>query len=410
VIRTLGGVLTALLAGASLVSYFPFRRQMQPSAESSQHYVVIDETTWKHARPDLGDIRIFTEDAAMPYRLTVESGGTQTEQRAIRVLQPGSLAGKTQFFLDMSGVPEYDRATLQLAAKNFVAHARVDGQDDLHGSHWVFLGNTTLYDLSNEKLGRNSTLQMPLSAYKYLRVVVDESLRPAEVEGGSAGVTRAEKAVWQDVRAAMTQTQQSKDTILTFTMPPNLPVERLNLEVDASQPNFRRDVEIQDDRSRGIGLAEVSRVHWLRNGRKVDAEHTSLEVCGSCREQGAERLKVVIHNGDDAPLKITGARLQQYQRRMYFDSAAGVQPWIYYGDQKLSEPQYDYAKLFQKDAHAQEIALNAEEFNTAFTGRPDERPWSERHPAVLWAAILAAVTILGSVALRSLKGSAKPLE
>ena len=52
---------------------------------------------------------------------------------------------------------------------------------------------------------------------------------------------------------------------------------------------------------------------------------------------------------------------------------------------------------------ADQVALNAEEANSAYSGRPDSRPWSERHPAVLWTAIVAAVLILGAVAVRSLK-------
>ena len=47
--------------------------------------------------------------------------------------------------------------------------------------------------------------------------------------------------------------------------------------------------------------------------------------------------------------------------------------------------------------------MDAEVTNSAYTGRPDDRPWSERHPAVLWAAILAAVALLGGIAVRSIK-------
>ena len=47
--------------------------------------------------------------------------------------------------------------------------------------------------------------------------------------------------------------------------------------------------------------------------------------------------------------------------------------------------------------------LGAEEANAAYTGRPDDRPWSERHAAVLWVAIIMAVLILGGIALRSMK-------
>ncbi|HKR96568.1 MAG TPA: hypothetical protein VJW55_14430 [Candidatus Angelobacter sp.] len=41
-----------------------------------------------------------------------------------------------------------------------------------------------------------------------------------------------------------------------------------------------------------------------------------------------------------------------------------------------------------------------------YAERPDGRPWTERHPAVLWIAIIAAVAILGALALRSMKSAA----
>jgi hypothetical protein len=50
--------------------------------------------------------------------------------------------------------------------------------------------------------------------------------------------------------------------------------------------------------------------------------------------------------------------------------------------------------------------LGTESANGAYTGRPDDRTWSERHPAVLWIAILAAVAVLGALALRSMKTAA----
>jgi len=140
----------------------------------------------------------------------------------------------------------------------------------------------------------------------------------------------------------------------------------------------------------------------VRHGQKIDSEQTTLDLNGMT----PEILKVIIHNGDDPPLKTTGVRLQQYQRRIYFNSASA--PRIYYGDEKLSAPEYDYAKLFQKDARAAQAELGPEQTNTAYTGRPDERPWSERHPALLWIAVIAAVVILGAMALKSFSSISKP--
>ena len=206
----------------------------------------------------------------------------------------------------MSGVPEYDRILLELAAKNFVAHARIEGQDDPHGSKWANLGTTTLFDLSDEKLGRNTSLQIPVSTYKFLRVTLDGPLKPADLQGATAGIERAEKAVWRDLSSAPQQTLEGKDTVLTFAVPGNIPVERLQLDLDPAQGNFQRPIELQGEKGSPIRAGEVRRIHMQRNGQKIDLEQTSVDVDATLDGQ----LRAIIHNGDDSPLKITGARLQ----------------------------------------------------------------------------------------------------
>jgi hypothetical protein len=177
------------------------------------------------------------------------------------------------------------------------------------------------------------------------------------------------------------------------------------LDIDLSQPNFFRQIQIRGGKDELYGANQISRIHMLRDGQKVDVERTSMDLCGHC--QGI--LKVVIQNGDDPPLKISGEHLQQWERRIYFDSGAGERPRLYYGDEKLGAPEYDYAKLFQKNASVDALALDPEVNNAAYVPRPDDRPWTDQHPALLWTAILAAVVILGAIALRSLKTTAKPV-
>jgi len=409
--RTVLGLLAAFLAANISFGYFKYVREVKPAESSGQHYVVVDETLWRHARPDLGDVRIYSQQNEIPYKLITESGGTETEQKSFRVLQPGVVDGKTQFLLDMSGVPEYDRIQLKLATKDFVAHARVEGQDDPHGARWSDLGTTTLYDLSTERLGRNSTLQIPLSTYKYLRITVDRTVKPGDVQGGTAGVTRAQKAVWRDLNSQAAVSQQDGNgqggsagtqgttTVLAFWVPENVPVERVVFAIAPAQQNFWRAVEVQSDKEAWSGSGEISRIHMMRDGQRIDSEQTFLDIEGV----GPSTLKIKIYNGDDAPLQLMGAHLQQYERRIYFDSPSGAEASFYYGDEKLGVPVFDYAKLFKKDASADQVGFRPEQANVAYTGRPDERPWSERHPAVLWIAIVAAVAILGTIALRSMK-------
>ena len=381
------------------VSYFRYFRDVKGGGDHQQ-YVVVDETVWQHARPDIADLRLYSGANEVPYARSIERGSSETERKEVRILQPATVAGKTQFVLDMSGLTEYDRIELRLNARNFVVKARVEGADDLHGAKWATLADTILYDLSDDNLGGNTTLRLRLTAYKYLRITLDGSVKPADVDSAWANIKEEEKQVWRIIPAQPRQEQQDKDTIFTFSVPKNVPVERLEFSIDPSQPNFRREVELQDDRKMEVVSGEISRVHMVRHSQKIDFEQSNLDLRGV----QPETLKVIVHNGDDPPLKITGVRLQQYQRRIYFTSTSA--PQLYYGDEKLESPVYDYAKLFQKDAQATEAQLGPEQSNSAYTGRPDERPWSEKHPWVLWVAVIGAVLILGAVALRSMKAAA----
>ncbi len=399
--KAVWGIFALILVISPAIPYFRYERQLQAATSGGQHYAIVDETLWSHARPDLQDLRLYAAGKEIPYAVIIEAGNSETEQRVLRILQPAMIGGKTQFLLDMTAAAEYDRIQLKLAAQNFVAHARVEGQDDLHGKEWATLGTTTLYDLNDEKLGRNSTLQIPLSAYRYLRVTVDAPIKPSEVESATASATRADEAQWRDVGGSPTKEQKGKDTVFTFEVPRRLPVERVLFSLDPGQPNFRRSVEILAENEQEAGAGEISRLHMQRNGRKIDVEESSILL----RPPSTGKVSVLVHNGDDAPLTVADLRLQQYERRIYFDVEQGVAPQLYYGDEKLDMPVYDYRKLFQKNESASKLSLGEEILNAAYTGRPDERPWSERHPAFLWAAIFAAVLILGGLAFRSVKSA-----
>jgi len=388
--------------GTPSLSYFKYQRPVQLTG-AGQYYLVVDESIWKHARADLGDLRLYAGETETPYSLVVERGSWERERADVPVLQQATVAGKTQFLIDMSQLAEYDHVDLKLATKNFVAHARVEGQDDPHGQRWASLGDSILYDLSKENLGGNHMLRLPRATYKYLRVTIDGPVKPEEVQGATSEMREDQPALWRDVGSTLQQEQKGKDTVFGFDAAENVPVERVKFAVEPTQPNFRRIVEIQNEKGVWLGSGEINRIHMVRGGQKIDSEDQDVDFYDNGQESGLKIIKVVIHNGDDPPLKLTDASLQQLERRLYFDAPTGGQLTLYYGDEKLERPVYDYAKLFQRAKAAAAAQLGPEAPNAAYTGRPDDRPWSERHPAVLWITIIAAVAVLGAIALRSIR-------
>jgi hypothetical protein len=71
-------------------------------------------------------------------------------------------------------------------------------------------------------------------------------------------------------------------------------------------------------------------------------------------------------------------------------------------DPALEAPVYDYERLFTPSDKALVVGLGPETLNPGFQARPEkERPFTERHPEVLWIALIVVICALGLVALRA---------
>ncbi len=96
------------------------------------------------------------------------------------------------------------------------------------------------------------------------------------------------------------------------------------------------------------------------------------------------------------------------ERSLCFDAEANSSYVLFYGDPALSSPSYDYAKLFTPQANATQVSAGPEQLNAAYQPRPDTRPFTEKHPALLWVALAAVISLLGLIALRSMKAVKPP--
>jgi len=196
---------------------------------------------------------------------------------------------------------------------------------------------------------------------------------------------------------AAPQTKQ-RLTLISCTAPVKVPLSRVLLQVAPEQVNFRRTVSVEDREGRQTASGELSRVRLNRAGILVTSEELAVSVNGSPGE-----FTLVIDNGDNPPLTITTAQPLSLERRIYFDPQGRTTLRLFYGDEKLSAPVYDYARFFHVAASAAEVQLGAGAHNAQYTGRPDDRPWSERHMGILWGVMIMAVLVLAILALRGLR-------
>jgi hypothetical protein len=386
-------------APEAAIPYFSNVRDVQVSQPDRQNYLVVDEEIWAHARPDLADLRLYDGDVQVQFALSEQYGGVSTEQQEGKILNLGSIAGRTEFDIDVGAITEYDRVRLRLDAKDFVATASVAGSNALGQGPTTELGSSTLYDFTLEALGSNSMLKMPPSSFRYLHVKLSPGIRPQQVKGASVSNLHEKQAGWTNVGSCASPEQKPRSTVITCDLPDKVPLHRILFQVASTQVNFRRAVSVVDAKGLQVGSGDISRVRIDRAGMLVTSEDLAVSVFA----KPVGRLTLTVDNADNPPLQLTSVQPLSVERRVYFDPQGKTTLKLYYGDQKLSAPVYDYARFFHLDESAARGLLSPGAHNNVYTGRPDERPWSDRHPAVLWAAMLLALAALAAVAIRGLK-------
>jgi hypothetical protein len=122
---------------------------------------------------------------------------------------------------------------------------------------------------------------------------------------------------------------------------------------------------------------------------------------GSNAQTGAI-VEVAIDNGDDQPVDIKSVKLEMRERKICFD-APSAPLTMFYGDDELQPPQYDFGRIFDPASPVRLATLGAEQANPAYQPPVDRRTLFERYPELLWIALMAVITVLGTIAYRSAK-------
>ena len=413
-------VLLALAAATPEVRHFRYERPLTGAGgRAGQTCAVPDATLYAHAAPGLADVRLYRDQASGPVETPYavwQAPAVAPPDRTIPPLNLGRKGSQTTFEAEMPQ-GRYSDVQLDISAKNFVATVAVTGAQTSDGREGTELGLYTIFDLTAQKLGRSTVLHLPESDFRYLYFGIQGPVKPADVHGLVA--ERAPASVQSVTVAATNQAvQKGRQTTLQLRVPARVPVDQVEFLVGAEPRNFSRGVMVsvrpapgkqgadEEATAPGETSGTLLRLHAVQDGHPIDEEQLSLDAPHVDYGDAATQWTVTIDNGDDVTLDILGVRLEMSERKLCFDAAAGATYTLMYGDAALAAPQYDYATLFTPDAKAAAATLGPERANPAYQVRPDERPFTERHPILLWMALILVVVVLGGVALRTAKSGA----
>ena len=379
---------------------------------------MLDPGIFAHAAPQLADLRLYRDGTEAPFVVRV-AASAETGEKSIAPLNVGSRGGQTVF--DAS-LPDGHYSDLQIAVtgQNFIATVTVTGSQTETGSAETKIGSYTIFDLTSQKLGRSTVLHLPESDFRYLHFRIKGPLPPQSVTGLSVGRLPASQPKYDAVAETSHFEQKGRSSIFAFIVSAHVPVDRIAFTPSASPAQFSRDVNIAVAPVSASQAADAAqspqpvnsygnllRVHSLQNGHQIDEERLAIDA--PWVDSGTPtKWTITIENGDDAPLRLESVRLQMLERNLCFEADGNGSYLLVYGDPALAAPHYDYATLFTPQANASQIAAGPEQPNPTYQPRPDERPFTEKHPALLWVALAVVIALLGAIALRSAKPATPP--
>jgi len=184
----------------------------------------------------------------------------------------------------------------------------------------------------------------------------------------------------------------------------NLPAARLVLST--SERTFQRRVWIKSERAGGRGseyLEEaLGRADWRHDDPDNPAPALTLDLRSAL---GTNWVTVIVDEGDNQTLPLTGARIELPLYRLRFFYPENGKLWLLYGQEGLSAPRYDLELLAHRlDAlPSHELTLDKEtptDKENPATVVPEKNPMQAR---LFWAALVVAVLVVLGLLVRLLR-------
>ena len=365
--------------------------------------IPFDRTLYARMRQDLADLRIVKNDEEIPYAIETLAGSVEERECHAPVLNKAVIPDSgVQITLDLAKCNDelkHSRIRFATTETNFRQRVRIETSDD--NRFWVVAredGYIFDFTQSDRKLSA-LTVDYPVSTGRYIRATVFGWTNTGvitDVWSAYRLEKPAERYIVDGVTPERSEDAATRSSLLTLDLSqPGLPSDRVRLDVDRS--DFHRAVELEaSNDAKTWRMVAQGTVFQVGNEQSLALSYP---------ERHDRYLRLRIFNGDNRPVPVARVYVETLKRVMKFlpPSAGDVQ--LYYGNPDAQPPVYDFAAILRRQAPLPETTPLVGEWKR----NPDYRspteplkPWSERHPALLYGVLGLAVVGMGIVTVRFL--------
>jgi len=414
--------LLVTLAAAALAADLPsawrswrYSRAIELPRSDVLNYITVDREVFAHSENRLADLRIIDDlGNEQPYELRSRLVSPPQQTTLPATLRENSFVpGQfTQLVIDLGESPSFHNSLrVQTPESDFINWVEAAASDAAH--LWrIVKPRAPISRFRKENLEGSQTIRYSENNARYLRLRIQESAHQFPVTGvevfSSPGVEKEllpaggaplTAMLLPDSARPPSQTQWTVDLGSS-----TIPVAELHFET--TQPEFYRAVRI---------LTSADEKEWQSAGggeiyRYSVGGKTEESLLVRCHEiWGPRYWRLEVLNGNDSPLSTVRMSLALTSRFVLFKPKPQRAYRLIYGNARAAAPQYDLAKTLriQLDEEVLHPSLGPEEPTSNYT---DPRPFTERHPNLLWVAVGIALVLLGYAALRALGSPGSPAQ
>jgi Protein of unknown function (DUF3999) len=383
--------------------------QTSPADTDGPAEVLLPWEMYKHCQSGCADVRIVNSSGeGVPYVVQERRVPRNVEEHAARVIENSFVAERyTQVIGDLGkGHASYDRVKVETGRPDFIVWAEVALSDDART--WrVVEARAPIARFRSRAVDGTQTIPFQGLSSRYVRVRIADPSAQFPVSGIS--VLHEESSQPQQVRQVTAAFSEEKSgdptesvwrTTLTSL---NQPISELEISTDTRE--FYRAVRIsgssdgQEWSYWGSGVVyRYAQGNQTRELQRVDFPEAT----------GNKLLRVEVINGNDEPLANLHLALKAVPRGLAFRQVKGQQYRLIYGNEKALGPQYDLGHYFESGTSRpvyRILSLGPEEDTANYR---DPRPFTERHPELLWSALGVAIFLIGLTAIQALRSTGHP--
>ncbi|WP_165501228.1 DUF3999 family protein [Pedobacter psychrodurus] len=369
------------------------------------HKMALPDDLYKKANAGFEDLRIFgingKDTVEVPYLLKQRADKVTTNDITFKPINQSTNTNGYYYTFQSPGINLINQIKLAFKQENFDWKVALEGSND--NKEWFsILTDYRILSIKNNDTDYQFTkLNFTDSKYQYFRIAVKSPVQPELLEA-KISKTDTIKGTYQEVKYQsfnLKNDVSKKETIIDVTLANPFPLSNLKLNAQ-SDFDFYRSIKIEYatdsfKTDKGIQYNYAN----LYEGTISSLEEPTFNFVNTI----ASRLKIIIQNNDNKPLRLNGLQLKGniYEIIARFDDQKDEYA-LYYGNEKATGPVYEIEKFESKiPTNLTSVNIGAEQQNPAYSIKT-EKPLFE-NKAWLWVLMAVIIALLGWFSFKMLR-------